>query len=303
MIKVYLQRGFDNTGKGKFLWRLAQASIDIGVLYTDKPNNCDVILDLAYWHGKEKGIPRILRIDGAMPYNSNKIRTSAKQADAVIWQSQFCKRMLMKHLDIKTKKSFVIHNGADPKQYSKHDSIGYEVLLSGKWDKDTGPRREKRLKEMLEVAEICVCRQENIRFIVAGDSVLPSTKHDRILRLGNVNDRQLSSLISSSTMMLNLSYCDWCPNAVVEYLVAGKPVMCSNGGGGIPEIVKDSGWILDLDRAINPFVEPPNKIDTLFVADRLLERVTEEKIVYRPELYIAEIAAQYKNAILEVLNG
>ena len=39
---------------------------------------------------------------------------------------------------------------------------------------------------------------------------------------------------------------DWCPNAVVEALAAGVPVICSNHGGGA-ELVRDRGCVLALD--------------------------------------------------------
>jgi len=105
--------------------------------------------------------------------------------------------------------------------------------------------------------------------------------------------------------MLNLSYNDWCPNAVVEALCAGLPVV-GNNCSGIKELVEENSRIVNVDPLPRPKylkADKPPRVDTKLVTDVLIDVLhnSDKKIVEK--LNIRNIANQYKNAFEEILNA
>jgi glycosyltransferase involved in cell wall biosynthesis len=150
----------------------------------------------------------------------------------------------------------------------------------------------KRLKEMLEmVREYGQAR--NIRCWVAGKTDMHA--EPPIVMLGHLDEKRLNDYLSMSDVMLNLCWYDWCPNAVVEAICAGVPVICGNNGG-VPEIVRDSGIILDIDTPMKPAWQKDSvpsimgKKQDVFDA---LDYVTDIIVNYRPDLTAAYAAKQY----------
>ena len=202
---------------------------------------------------------------------------------------------------MKPKKEFVIFNGADPKYYQRTESDGVKrVIMSARWKQ----RGHKRLKEMLEIAVEYRKAHEDVQFYVAGDNEYMKKKWDGIAMLGHIEEPELKALINKCDCMLNIAYYDWCPNAVVESLVAGVPVICASGSG-VSEIVRYSGITLELNdplpldikRCCNP--PPFDRYPVLSALDEVLFSGWEFP---KPEhLYIETIAKQYAEAFNEIL--
>jgi len=295
MLNIFVQRVPDETGKGKFIRRLTTASVPLGVNYTTNPKGCVALLDVGWWHGPKKDIPRVIRMDGAEDYNQALMKNAVDTADAVIWQNNYCREYLGRTYNIKgKKKEFVICNGANPDDYKDTLKLfpGFNVIISGKWSKvvkDEGgkivyaERENKRLGLMLDVASRVVTKNDDICFWVAGHTTLKPPVHERIKILGNVPDDLLSRYIAGSDVMLNLGKKDWCPNSVVECLVAEKPVIYSEDGGGIVELVGDCGF------AVKDFGE-----------DLIAELIRKKEEIYRPDLHIEFIASEYKKVFEEI---
>lgn len=297
MLNIFVQRVPDETGKGKFIRRLTKASIPLGVNYTTNPKGCQALLDLGWWHGVKKDVPRVLRMDGAEDYNYKLMKGSAETADAMIWQNQFCADYLKNKYGIKAKKEFVINNGADPETYKNPIKLfdGYNVIVSGNWRKITGDkggkkvyseRTNKRLSLMMYLAEGLVDKFPDFCFWIAGETTLKMPKRDRIKALGGLNDVDLSRYIAGNDAMLNLGLNDWCPNSVVECLVAGKPVIFSRNGGGIVELVGECGLKIDEEN---------------FSLESIADYIRERRVVSRPDLFIDKVAVEYKNVFEELL--
>jgi glycosyltransferase involved in cell wall biosynthesis len=287
MLDIYVQRIPDETGKGKFIRRLTQASIPLDVNYSAGPQKCKALLDIGWWHGTKNDVPRVLRMDGAYDYNFQLMKDSVNTSDAVIWQGQYCMEYLYKAYNIKGKKEYMIRNGANPDDYKDPIKLfdGYNVIVSGSWMKGEFERMNKRLKETLRLAKYFVLKNPEICFWIAGNTTLQAHSHPRIKMLGPLVDKLLCKYIAGCDVMLNLSYNDWCPNAVVECLVAGKPVIYSDDGGGIVELVVDSGLM----------ITPKH-----FEYEAIIDFIKMKPKICRPDLYISNIAKQYKEVFEEI---
>ena len=153
---------------------------------------------------------------------------------------------------------------------------------------------------MLEIVEEhCANRSDTIAW-VAGETNLKSPS-DKIFMLGHLPENILRSYLASSTVMLYLAYYDWCPNAVVESLVAGTPVICSNNSGVAEIVGNDGGVVLPLDTELAPkdlYKNPPS-----FEHGIVLETldIIGNNRVDKPELHICNTAIKYKLAFEDVL--
>ena len=265
-MKVYIEYDLANTsGKGKFLSRLTREWDKIGIKYSDNQKGCDVRLAITRYRTKSK-LPTAIRIDGAhamMPINEingskrKKVAESTKwknkhttecinKAKVVIWQSEFCKKAGHSFWKIKPKKEYVIFNGASKDEFLPR-APEKRIVMSAYWKK----RPHKRLNEMLEIALDYVESHTDVYFDVLGDIEIAVPSHKNIVYHGYTNHKGMAQVFAKAAGMLNLCYSDWCPNAVVEALVAGVPVICT-ANHGASEIVGDSGIVLDVgDDVIN----------------------------------------------------
>jgi len=315
-MKIFIEYDFTNeSGKGKFIQRLCREWDRTGVKYSDSPEGCDIRLcitrDRTKWKGKT-----VLRIDGAhqplacgKDYKSKRIMASLKwknkltasrikKADAVIYQTEFCKKMGRKVFKAKNKNEHIIFNGAHPDEFNWNGEKEKLVIASAMW---VG-RPHKRLKEMIEIANNYCEIHDDVKFCFAGECEGEFKTHENVFLPGHMNIPDLDSTIAKSACMLNLAYYDWCPNAVVEGLIGGLPVICSNGTG-IEEIVRDSGIILKLDshdsKTLKRAAKPPKiEYDPVYKAlDRIL--YDNEKFEFPEHLHIKTVAKQYE----EVFRG
>lgn len=306
-MKVFLDYKLNDSGKGKFLQRLIPALERIGVKIVDK--NYDIVLGVNRWRNKFN-CPKILRIDGVHFWDNDKsnwkndrVLKSMKQADAILWQSEFSKRMVSGLFSFKAKKEVIIFNGADPKDYNIEplkSPYKYNILISGRFKS----RRHKRFKEMSRIAYKYVQSNPDACFWIAGKFDIQYVSHERIKHLSYVEESKLRQIIRSCDVMLNLAWFDWCPNAVIEAMVAGVPVICSNGTG-VEEIVGKNGTVLNLDKRLEPVriaKNRPPEIDEKPVLDALDYHYKNKIIPDISKIHIDVIAKKYKEAFEYVLS-
>ena len=318
-MKIFIEHKMDESGKGKFFQRMTKVWDKQGVAWSQDPSGCDVRLAVTRFRTKFKG-PTVLRIDGAhmnfnfdvtkyklkkkeiikkLEWKNNNTAKNIQKSSAVIWQSDFCRRAGRKVFKVKPKKEYVIFNGADPADYLRTETSEKIVLMSASWV----DRPHKRLKEMLDIAYEYVSNNKDVVFYVAGRSSIEESKHNRVKLLGHITESELRDLLSRTSCMLNLAWYDWCPNAVVESLIAGVPVICSDGTG-VAEIVKDSGIILKLDEPVTVRVkragEPPafNPESVHIALDKILSGV---KYPFPEHLHINKISNQYLEVLKSVI--
>ena len=305
-MKLYIQYKLNDSGKGKFLKRLIPHLEDLGVKCSLKDKKADITLGVRRFREKIKG-PKILRVDGIHMHTDKKTyytndltKKSIKQADGVIWQSQFCKDIVTGVFKIKPKKDFIIFNGAyHNKYYIPYNNIKNNfVIMSARW-KD---RPWKRLKDCINVAKE-VRKKKDILFFIAG-KIDKKIDYDGIKTLGLLSDDVLKVFLYSAKAMLNLSYYDWCPNAVVEALVAGVPVVCNNASGVKEIIDPESCEVVNCDHEPVAKIwrhDKPPPVDPVPVAEALIRVLNSGKRANVPHLHIQEIARQYKAAFESVL--
>lgn len=313
-MKVYINYKINDSGKSKFLERLIPYLSDLGVhcSYTDK--KADITLGIRRWRGEIKG-PKVLRLDGvymwrekATFWRNQQTKKAVLESDAVIWQSNFCKDIVSGVLKAWPKKEFVIYNGDRPCYcskyqlgYTRRSGAKYQVIMSARWK----GRPWKRLKDCVRVAKEVLNRTDDVKFIIAGKCDKDAGKYTQkgIKFLGHLPDNELKKALLSSDAMLNLSYYDWCPNAVVEALGCGLPIVCNNSSGAA-ELLEDNSCIVDVDKppvAKYRDRDKPPKIDAAKVADAVVDVLRNSGRKYAPKVDIANIAVQYKKAFEEVL--
>ena len=163
-----------------------------------------------------------------------KLAVQASGSDGVVYQGEFCRRAYQTVLGI-SQRYAVIPNGADPKEFLPRSPSG-NILANAKW------RPHKRLDA------ICEGYSRARRNGFSGDLIITGTPErridgDGIRYIGWQDSSQLRSLLSSAAATVHLTWLDWCPNSMVESVVAGCPVVYTDSGGHT-EIASGSGVIV-----------------------------------------------------------
>lgn len=312
-MRLFIQYEKDNqTGKGKFFRRIVPYLEAMGVKCFYENNRCDITIAPIRFREKTFGMPRVLRVDGIHILDTKKnrakneyIKDDIKKAHVVIWQSEFSKYMATGTLGVKARREAVIFNGANVVPRRPMNDGWFRIILSAKWISDGESRPHKRLFDMVDMLKEYVSTREKVACFVAGKTYLQSAPG--ITVLGHIDEHHLNKYLSISDVMLNLCWYDWCPNAVVEAICAGVPVVCGNNGG-VPEIVMDSGIVLNLDTPMAPgYVNPevPSIVDKKrAVFDALDEiRAGRRLNLSRPDLTAKYAATMYKDVFEGVLNA
>lgn len=125
-----------------------------------------------------------------------------------------------------------------------------------------GMLRDKGVLEILEVIEDILSREtdKNIYFVFAGEGPLVNRIKDYCRRfkqnvtyLGCVDKERKIKLLNLSNILLLPSYAEGFPNALLEAMAVGLPVITTHVGG-IPDIIKDGE---------NGFLIQPRDVDAL----------------------------------------
>jgi len=182
--------------------------------------------------------PMVLRLDGiyfdpdqVYELRNSNIMRSYKQADGVIFQSEFNRDISFKYFGEHPSYT-VINNGADMEYINTVRPLGHPKLdkFETVWCCASTWRRWKRL-------------QENIRYflehsgpddclVVAGHVDIKNTViHDRIFFVGDIDMQNLYALYKRSKYFIHLARYDSCPNVVVDARAAGCQVICSSIAG------------------------------------------------------------------------
>jgi len=304
-LKLFIEYEPNESGKGKFISRLIPELEEWGVKICGKQEKADIALSLTRFRSKFKG-PRVLRVDGIHLISSNKtywnndrVKKCINKADAVIWQSNFCCDVAKKVLKVRPKREFQIYNGAPTDEFlvSKMDlGFKYNIFICGNFQS----RKHKRLEDMLQIS--MEMDDPEIGWHVAGKIDIETPKSKRIKYLGVISREKIARYLASCDLMLDLQTASWCPNSVVEALVAGCPVIGCKGAGS-EELIKTEGVLI--------YDEPPTrmrdnekyyKINHGEVISAIRGLLKTNSYFERKDLHISNIAKQYYRAIEQVLN-
>tara|TARA_Y100000310_G_scaffold339539_1_gene432527 strand:+ start:451 stop:1359 length:909 start_codon:yes stop_codon:yes gene_type:complete len=289
-----------DSGKHKFLSRLSRQLKTMGCEFVK--NNADILLHIGRNTSNQRAKKTIMRLDGlwfntALDFNSanKKIQKYINKSDALIYQGQFCKEAYTRFLGI-NKFNSCIHNGAAKGEFQQR-KIENILFAHCNW------RPHKRLRVIQKSFLQALDKGLDADLVVSG-KVSPEEKknHPRIKYRGWIKDKEIKELLSKAIATIHLSWLDWCPNSMIESIVAGCPVIYSDSGGsseigrgaGIP--IKDKAW----DFKPCDHYNPPS-LDTNEIADAMISLKNSDYKVNREDLLIHNIARQYLEFFRKVL--
>jgi len=246
--------------------------------------------------------PKIIRIDGCyyidrLNFNVD-IKRSIKKSRHVIYQSSFSKKMCESILGI-DKPSSVVHNGIDieyvqsinPDENVKQGSF---VACSNLW------RNTKRPKSIVKGF---LAANTGRHLYIIGDGFKEKINSPFIHCLGYQDNYKTISIMKSCQYLIHLCHIDSCPNTVIEGLVCGLNVLCTNLGGS-QELVQNDGVILQIDKWKNRVIGKCN-LDTLdpdVVANGISKLMLISNRPNRNDLDIKLVANKYIDIIKRVIN-
>jgi glycosyltransferase involved in cell wall biosynthesis len=232
----------DSSGKHKFFQRVRENLH----FFNCKPVGSAEKSDIHFYinNPSKKSVVNIKRLDGVYfdGTNSTKVKNSGilnsmKIADGIVFQSQYCKDYGCKILNFNSHKpNAVIYNGCDPSEFTvapKEIGCPYFLALC-KW------RRHKRLRESVD--GFIKANIDGVKLVVCGPPDY-RVDHPGVIYAGDLNRSDLARYIAGCIGTVHLAWIDWCPNSVVESIVAGKQVIHTNSGG-TSEIVKNRGYMV-----------------------------------------------------------
>lgn len=315
-MKIHISTVSGSCGRGYFFDRLSRALVELGENVTRNPReSSDVSLQAIFVYSNNAKYT-VLRLDGVhhnvlkdyKRVNTSIVERGVKNADAIVYQSEFSRKMCNKYLGKFEGRTTVIYNGADPKFYEKVKSARsktkHSILASARW------RPHKRLKHIVE--SFLLADMKKTTLFIAGDTSgcgMTQRKlqkiffHPNIEYLGNLPHNSLAPYLKVVDSFVHLCWFDNCPNGVVEAIVAGVPVI-TNNVGGTHEIVKPSGgFVLPIDDEydLEPcrLYEPP-EVDKHLVIEAMKKCCLRTIKVDSSHVNINNIAKQYRDFFRKV---
>lgn len=238
-----------SSGPNTFANRLAHSLSSRGYKIVNQNDEYDIFLCFI----EPSSMPRrrskfIHRLDGVwfkpseFIEKNRSIRWSYDNADHVVWQSEFDKKMTLNHWG-EPKIGSVIHNGISlnkikelhPELTKIKNSSNRIFTCSASW------HRQKRLKENIEFFN--KNKEENDTLLVLGKNPDHLVDQSDIVYLGQQSQEICLQIYSISDWFLHLAWLDHCPNVVVEALSQNCSVVCTDSGG-TKEVVKENGIII-----------------------------------------------------------
>lgn len=295
-----------SSGKHKFANRLVD---EMKKSYSDLieivPRNFTSDVHLTFDGIIKPDCKNVYRIDGIWINTLDDYKSKNKplisgltHADHIIYQSDFCKQTVETIFKIK-RPNHIIMNGADPKEFALDPAFKPDkptFISTCKW------RPHKRLKYIVDGFIRSKCSEESYLYIY-GDVDPSQQLRQKNIRYMGWSD-EINKVVPWCVSSVYLSFLDWCPNAVVESLVAGVPVIYANSGG-VPYIVKDSGisipdlqWDFKPLRLYDDYPVSCKRVANAY--DRCFEMKDKTERVHRPDLFIDNIAKQYVDCICSV---
>lgn len=286
-----------NSGKHKFLFRLKQEFKKNGIKITnDSP---DIALSIPGADQNKTAKINVLRLDGLIinkqedyQAKNNKILRAIQKSDALVYQNEFCQLAYERFLGVKNKRFACILNGASRDEFLPRKPKNY-FIANCKW------RPHKRLKTIVEAF---IASKTNCELIVTGD-VDNKIEHPSVKYLGWQSAQNLVKLLAGARGSFHLSWIDWCPNAMVEAVVAGCPVIYSDSGGH-SYVGKNCGQaISDVQWDFQPcdYYHPP-QLNEEEIRRAIHHLSVGEHHVANADLEIKNVARKYMEFFQSLLN-
>ena len=260
-------------------------------------------------------IPLITRLDGVgfdnysldvqqREFVKERISKTVSASEGLIFQSEFAKTAYESAYDIGPRENVIIANGLTPKNHvaiEKRVKSEKPVLIVGG---RTSPR--KRIENTIRCFIDSPYNNDALLKVI-GD-VTP-IRHSSVHFLGRLSPQNLFSELLAAQGLIHLDWYDWCPNLVIEDLVAKTPVLSGNVGG-TPELVKDSGVCVDLDDPVPEFntthlTPVPDIQQEAFNTGlgKFMDYIHVDMMAEREDLFINNVARKYEDFIIGQVNA
>jgi glycosyltransferase involved in cell wall biosynthesis len=184
------------------------------------------------------------------------MRAAIRQADHVLYQSEFCQASAARFLGAPAAMAEVLPNCVDTSRFrppvTPLPAAPWTILAAGSHQHRT------RIVRAMEVAATLQRRGRDVRLVVAGlldwaDGAADLRRTARDLGVEAVvqtlppyTQREAPEIFQRAHVLLHLKYKDPCPTVVIEALACGVPVVGSRSGG-LPELVGgEAGVLLDV---------------------------------------------------------
>ena len=307
-MKIFL----DSPTKHIMIQRMEPIWNEMGCEISPTSEGCDIQLCLIK-KITETDLPIVLRLDGVyydlgLDYKklNEPISKTHSEADMVIYQSEYGKKMCAEYLTKRKGKSTIIYNGIAPGwcgEKEKHE--GYNIVVPAIW------RRFKRLKEITGLFSSFWEIHQGCKLHVIGNIHESTISHPDIKYYGKLDYNQMKEVYRIADLHIHLAKRDNCPNTVVEAIGAGVSVLTTNICGGGTEMcqIYQGGFVVnegEISYSLQDvYSEEYSKLDKDII-DKLLERMDflyHTRLRYKPSvcLGIRHTAEKYIHAMKEIL--
>ena len=172
-------------------------------------------------------------------------------ADHVFWQSEFCRRSANKFLGNRSGPGEILYNAIDTEFFHpskrKYPNKPLTFLITGKIGQHLNYRLESTIKALAEARNSGL----NAELLISGWIETPHlikefakslNLNDAVNFSGPYSQEQAPFIYRSADIYVTTKYLDPCPNAVLEAMACGLPVLYS-ASGGTPELVGETAGI------------------------------------------------------------
>lgn len=244
--------------------------------------------DMGFWHN---------------PWMLVALRLVSRLVDRYVVNSQAVKRVVQDREHAAAKNISVIYNGYVSPTAKSGGVADVSKRLGFPEDAPVigivaNLRPIKRVDTLVEAFAAVQLHFPDARLVIVGDTqseqakwVLEALKelsrrlgvHDRIVFTGSVNDSAF--YVNRFTVAVLCSESEGFSNALIEYMQAGRPIICTDTGGN-PELVQDG---------TNGFLVPVGDVDAL--ADRLVKLLSDIALAQKlGEAARETVHSNYSNA-------
>jgi glycosyltransferase involved in cell wall biosynthesis len=236
--------------------------------------------------------------------------------DHIIYQSKFSKQIVEKLKGYSPVANTIIMNGVDlrvfrpmnPKNNSNRDQFP-RILMSHNFKPikrvQQCPKIIAKLRKMYPKVLVTIVGEnfrnslEELKKEIAANRV---ERHFRII--GKIESNYLYEVYQKCHFLLHLSHQDSCPNAVIEAIACGLPVIYTNAGG-TPEIVEGAGigvnedidftrtYVAHFSYKYVPQVDADDYVDAIRKLIQNLEFYRSEAENRRQEFSIKKVTEKY----------
>lgn len=252
-------------------------------------SNAPYLPNLAFALLKARDIPVVHNQNGVFysawykgdwKYQNRRMARSFHGADHVFYQSEFCRKAAHHFLGVREGPGEILYNAVDTQKFrpqadtARGRSNGTTFLLTGKIGAHLFYRLQSTLHGLAEARK----RGLEANLVIAGgldSATRNATRHliadlkldDCVRIVGPYSQAEAPLLYASAQAYVTTKHQDPCPNAVLEALACGLPILYSNTGG-VPELVgSEAGIALDCEENW----ERPQTPSTHDIADGMLQ--------------------------------